>query len=275
MIVVLVVVLLYALSLVAYQWLRASQHPLTPPDLKATSGTVVLITLTSLNTIDDQINARVLVLPAADLVDPRLGVLTTDMTVRLRPATDLQLRYAAGDAPGEVTTSIPASGIADHWPFDTFTSESVNADVLIGSGASRQMRPARVEIAGLIDGWHIATTHAGPSKLGAEGGDNASVQLTRSRGQLAFDVGICLVLLTLPAVALFVAIETVRRRRRFQPPFSTFLAAMLFAVIPIRNVFPGNPPPGGWVDQALVLWVLMALVAAIVLYIIAWHRQSD
>ena len=35
---------------------------------------------------------------------------------------------------------------------------------------------------------------------------------------------------------------------------------MLFAVIPIRNFLPGAPPPGAWIDQALVLWVLIALV---------------
>jgi hypothetical protein len=50
---------------------------------------------------------------------------------------------------------------------------------------------------------------------------------------------------------------------------------MLFAVVPIRNILPGSPPFGAWVDQALVLWVLVALVVAMTLFVITWYRQSD
>ncbi len=88
-------------------------------------------------------------------------------------------------------------------------------------------------------------------------------------------IGICLVLITLPALALFVAIEMLLGRRKFQPPFGTWFAAMLFSVVPIRSVLPGDPPPGSWVDEAIVLWVLIALAAAMVLYITAWFKRSD
>ena len=50
---------------------------------------------------------------------------------------------------------------------------------------------------------------------------------------------------------------------------------MLFAVVPLRNLLPGAPPAGAWIDQAVVLWLLTALAAAMVLYIVAWRRQSD
>jgi hypothetical protein len=99
--------------------------------------------------------------------------------------------------------------------------------------------------------------------------------IQRTRGALAFDLGILLVLLTLPATALFVAIETVLGRRRFHPPLTTWFAAMLFAVVPLRNLLPGAPPAGAWVDLAVVLWVLIAVAAAMVIYIIAWWRQSE
>jgi len=48
---------------------------------------------------------------------------------------------------------------------------------------------------------------------------------------------------------------------------------MLFAVIPIRNFLPGSPPPGAWIDQALVTWVLIG--RAMALYMVTWYRQSD
>lgn len=59
------------------------------------------------------------------------------------------------------------------------------------------------------------------------------------------------------------------------PPFVTRFAAMLFAVMPIRNFLPGAPPPGAWIGQALVIWVLTALVGVMGLYMVTWYRQSD
>lgn len=88
-------------------------------------------------------------------------------------------------------------------------------------------------------------------------------------------LGICLVLLALPALALFAAIEMLLGKKQFQPAFSSWFAAMLFAVVPIRNFLPGDPPPGSWIDEALVLWVLIALVAAMVIYVVAWARRSN
>ncbi|WP_236746664.1 DUF4436 family protein, partial [Mycobacteroides abscessus] len=81
--------------------------------------------------------------------------------------------------------------------------------------------------------------------------------------------------LTLPTMALIVAIETVKGRKKFHPPLTTWFGTMLFAIVPLRNILPGAPPPGAWIDQALVLWVLIALVVAMVLYVEAWWKQSD
>jgi len=59
------------------------------------------------------------------------------------------------------------------------------------------------------------------------------------------------------------------------PPYSTWYAATLFAIVPLRNFFPGSPPPRSWVDQAIVLWVLIALVSAMALFVVAWWPQRD
>jgi uncharacterized protein DUF4436 len=76
-------------------------------------------------------------------------------------------------------------------------------------------------------------------------------------------------------MALLVAIPMVRGKKKFMPPFSTWYAAMLFAIVPLRKILPGAPPPGAWIDQALVLWVLIALIVAMALYVVAWYRYSD
>jgi hypothetical protein len=48
---------------------------------------------------------------------------------------------------------------------------------------------------------------------------------------------------------------------------------MLFAVVPLRNFLPGSPPTGAWIDQTIVIWVLLGLAVAMVIYIVAWYRD--
>jgi Domain of unknown function (DUF4436) len=64
-------------------------------------------------------------------------------------------------------------------------------------------------------------------------------------------------------------------RTSFLPPFTTWYGAMLFAIVALRNFLPGNPPLAPWIDQAVVLWVLIGLVVAMALFILAWWRHRD
>ena len=102
-----------------------------------------------------------------------------------------------------------------------------------------------------------------------------TITLHGSKGPLIFDFGICLVLIALPALALWVAIPMALGRTSFLPPFITWYAAMLFAIVPLGNILPGGPPFGSWIDRAVVLWVLIGLVAAMTLFLIAWWRNRD
>lgn len=238
---------------------------------------MVLVTLESLRPIDNRLAVKVLVLPDDSLMNPRLGVLNTDISVRLYPANELgDLIYPAGKAPSQVGTTIVAAGDPNNWPFDSYTTPIIQADVLVGSGDDRQYLPARVEVTGSLEGWDMRSERSGSSTQSeSDRGDDASITLRRSKGPLVFDLGICLVLLSLPTLALFVVIQIMRDRKKLSLSFLGWFSALLFAVVPIRNILPGSPPFGAWVDQALVVWVLVALVVAMTLFIITWYRRPD
>jgi len=273
---VLAIVAIYVGSLVGYFLLDRSAHELVPHDLSAAHETVVLLELTAVHPTENRIEASVQVVPEGKFLDPEFGVLNTDITVRLYPSTEFgDLNYPAGRTPQRETTSIHAAGDANRWPFDTYTTKTISAEVFVGTGESRHYVPARVEVFGSLYGWDVRSDRTGPSTKSGNEDDNATILIRRSHGPLALIIGICLVLVSLPALALFVAIEMLLGRRKFQPPFGTWFAAMLFSVVPIRSVLPGSPPPGSWIDEAIVLWVLIALATAMVLYITAWFRRSD
>ena len=223
---------------------------------------------------------NVLVYPGISAYDNRFDVLATDVAVRLYPTSDLgDLHYPKGKAPAQLSTTVEAHGDVGNWPFDTYSTEPISADAFVGSGDNIKKVPARVEVTGELDGWDVSVNRvhdpaALPTQRGSDNG-NVVITLKRAKGPLIFDLGICLVLIALPTLALLVAIPMVLGRRKFLPPFATWYAANLFAIVPLRNILPGAPPPGSWIDQAIVQWVLIGLVTAMSLYILAWVRQGD
>lgn len=273
------IVLVYLASVIGYFWLDSSATEVKPGDLRHSGETVVLIELTAIRPVEDALTAAVLVLPEPSLVDES-GALKTDLAVRLYAANDFnQLCYPRGHVPGWEPTTLHLYGDADRWPFDKFTTGTLSADAFVGSCDSRNYAPARVEVEGSLNGWNVASESAelasSPHTEAAHDHNSVTLSFSRARGPLALIAGFCLVLLALPAIALYVSVEMLLGRKAFQPAFSTFFASMLFAVVPIRNVMPGSPPAGSWVDEAITVWVLIALTAATVIYIVAWARRAD
>ncbi len=280
--VVVAMIAIYALSLLGVHQLQEAEAPLPPLDLSQGGGdaTIVQLRLEELKPVANRLTVNVLVYPGISAYDNRFDVLATDVSVRLYPTSDLgDLHYPKGKAPAQLTTTVEAHGDPGNWPFDSYRSEPISADAFVGSGDNTKKVPARVEVTGELDGWDVGVNRlhdpaALPTSRATDNG-NVVITLRRAKGPLIFDLGICLVLISLPTLALLVAIPMALGRRKFLPPFATWYAANLFAIVPLRNILPGAPPPGSWIDQAIVQWVLIALVTAMSLYILAWIRQGD
>jgi hypothetical protein len=281
-IILMVIVSVYVLSLLGVHQLQEAEAPLPPLDLSQGGGdaTIVQLRLEELKPTANRLTVNVLVYPGISSYDNRFDVLATDVAVRLYPTSDLgDLHYPKGKAPAQLSTTVEAHGDVGNWPCDTYSTEPISADAFVGSGENIKKVPARVEVTGELDGWDVSVNRvhdpaALPTQRGSDNG-NVVITLKRAKGPLIFDLGICLVLIALPTLALLVAIPMALGRRKFLPPFATWYAANLFAIVPLRNILPGAPPPGSWIDQAIVQWVLIGLVTAMSLYILAWVRQGD
>ena len=273
------VIVVYVLSLIAVHLLAKSAPPLPGVDLSKVEAddSIVQVRLEKLDTVANRLTVNVLVYPKDSLYDKNLGVLTTDAAVRLYPENDLgDLQYPVGKAPAQVSTTIEAQGDPGNWPFDSYKTQVIAADVFTGTGQSREKVPARVEVTGKLDGWDATVTRVhDPEDSNPDVQDDAIITLHRAKGPLIFDVGICLVLIALPVLALWVAIPVALGRTSFLPPMTTWYGAMLFAIVPLRNILPGSPPYGSWIDQAIVLWVLIGLVGAMAMFLFGWWRQRD
>src|SRR6201995_3112434 len=269
----------YGLSLLGVRALQKSEGPLPPLDLSQAGpdDTVVQIRLQELKPTTNRLAVNVLIYPGESLYDKRFDELNTDIAVRLYPPNDLgDLQFPKGKAPAQVNTTIEAHGNPGSGPFDSNGPEPHSADVFVGTGAERKRIPAVVQVTGSMDGWDAEVQrNTDKSETGSHNTSSVVFTLQRAKGPLLFDLAIIFVLVSLPTLALVVAIPMAMGRRKFVPPFATWYAANLFAIVPLRNILPGAPPPGSMIDQALVQWVLLALATAMALYIYSYIRQGD
>lgn len=231
-------------------------------------GTTVTIDLQELQSVKGGLTGNVTVSPGPELLDPLTGGLKDDLTVAVHSAVSPTRRtWSKGMVPGVIPVPLTITGDPSDYPFDHYHSGPITVDLL--HGASQVPQRASVTFVDRLPGWRIDIPVSGKADIPAP----YRVELHRSPSTVAFAAVIVAMLIALAGIGLFVALQTALDRRKFQPPMTTWYAAMLFAVMPLRNALPDSPPIGSWIDVTVTLWVIVALVNAMLLYIYCWWRH--
>ncbi|MHA7651763.1 DUF4436 domain-containing protein [Mycobacterium sp. ML4] len=231
-------------------------------------GTQVTFDIEDIQSDNSLLRANITVVPGPGLLDPRTHTLKDDLSVVATSVTSASKRtWPKGTLPDIIPVSVTLTGDVADWPFDSYQSGPLAMQLF--SGAALTPEPTHATLVDRLLGWKIEV-----NRLGA-GNERAPYRLNlyRSPSTAAFAVVILGVLVALAVLALFVAVQTFRDRRRFQPPMTTWYAAMLFAVMPLRGALPDSPPFGAWIDVTVVLWVVVVLVISLTLYIACWWRH--
>lgn len=242
------------------------EEQVTPPE----DGVKIVLSLSSMDAQTSGMDATVSIVPGSELVDAT-GALNRRVQVVLDPISQsFPLVFEEGFEPSPLPITIRLDGDLEGWPFDHYQAlVSASATQLVGD--QREPLDFTGEITGhVIHGWRVDATDDVPQP----GGDTSVFALTAKRagGTLVMGLLLVLVLIALPVLAFFVVYETMTRRRKVEATFFSWFAALLFATIPIRGFLPGAPPPGSWIDVAVVVWVLAGLVTALAIYVWCWTR---
>lgn len=232
---------------------------------QADDSTTATLTVEEMQSNYSAVVANLAVLPGSAMLDPLSHRLKENLTLRVRSAAvPTHREYSKGMLPGMFPVPLTLAGHLERWPFDHYRSGPIEVQLFHGDQATPEIVP--VTFVDHLSGWQVGASKAderAPYRL----------NLRRAPSTAAFAVVVIGVLITIAALALFVAIQTVRDRRKFQPPMTTWYGAMLFAVVPLRNALPGSPPFGSWIDLTVVIWVLVALAVSMALYISCWWRH--
>jgi hypothetical protein len=241
-------------------------HPVNERQFGA-DATTVTIDLEDIRSNNSVLATNISVAPGPALLDPVTHKLNDDLTLEVTSVvTPSKRTWAKGSLPDVWPVSLILSGEVADWPFDEYRSKPVTIEV--ERGANETPVPASVIFVDRLLGWSVKMTDPGTAASGPY-----QVDLSRTLSTVSFGVVIVVVYLALAGLGLFVAVQTRRNKRKFQPPMTTWYAAMLFAVMPLRTALPDSPPFGSWIDVSVVLWVIVVLVISMTLYISCWWRH--
>ena len=248
----------------------AASQPIPAHGLPTSGGTTVTLDVVSISNTYNELVGDLIIKPGPALLDPATDGLKQDLTVAVTSVTTpVRRTYSKGMLPGVFPVPLTLARDVERWPFDSYYTGPITVTLFTGAGQVAER--ANVTFVDRLAGWkvHVARVNnvnpLAPYEL----------QLQRSPSTMVFAIVILCIFVAIAAVCLFVAIQTTRDPRRFQSPMTTWYAAMLFAVVPLRNALPGSPAFGSWIDLTIVLWVLVALVVSMLLYIAAWWRATS
>jgi hypothetical protein len=231
-------------------------------------ATTVTLNVESIQSNYGVLMGNLTISPGPALLDPGIDGLKQDLTVEVTSvATPVKRTWTKGMLPGVLPVPLTLSRDVERWPFDRYYTGPITVELFVGAAQTPQR--ANIVIIDRLPGWKVQAS--GPNK--ARPAAVYEVELQRSASTTVFAVVILCILVAIAGAAVFVAVQTLRGRRKFQSPMTTWYAAMLFAVVPLRNALPGSPAFGSWIDMTIVLWVLVALVVSMLLYIACWWRH--
>jgi hypothetical protein len=187
-------------------------------------------------------------------------------------------RYAAGDRISPVDITIGLGGDTNAYPFDTYHAPFaviVTTSPPGGNptGAAAANPVTRLEFDGTLSGFRVTSK---PRHEQVAEPDVLALDLTirRTPATDAFAILILVLQVLLASAAAALAVLVWSRHRRVEVTMLTWLAAMLFAIVPLRNAMPGSPPIGALVDVVVFFWAVTVIALSLVSVLVRWSRQE-
>lgn len=242
-------------------------------------GDAVLLALspTAVDAASDRISATISVVSFGPAAAAATGMPESDLTLVVSGTDGARtFEYAADEIPPILSLRFVTDGAIEQWPFDAHVAQFA---AVVFQERGGDLRPLPTVLCGVVHvpSWSFsAEVVDGTGAIVVDGESAAEVRLTaqRSGATIAFGCIILGLLIVMPVLGLTVSIRVLRGERKAEASLMSWMAAMLFATVPLRGFLPGSPPVGSWVDYLVVLWVIAGLIASLVIYVIAWLRWA-
>jgi hypothetical protein len=272
-VIALVVAVLYTVVAYAYD-AQGSLQAANDAGPDPTPGLSVTVEPLEVNAVTNQATVRLTFkVTDGDLSDGTR--LTQNLRVDLTSsAGDQEFRFAAGTVVSPQTATIGLDGELAFYPFDSHTGDFSLASDTYEKGADgtpQSVAPVYVTVgaAGGVSGW--ATTVDFQELPGSA---TVTVAFDRAFSTQVFALLLLALAVMLATATLVVGFLVASQRRRAEVGLMSWTAALLFALPALRTFMPNSPPIGAAIDIYVYLWVMAGAIAAAIIMIVSWVRQS-
>ncbi|MDF2444187.1 MAG: hypothetical protein JWR01_2390 [Subtercola sp.] len=236
----------------------------------------VVLSPQTVDAAGERISTQLSLIVSPELLEPDSSTLADQLIVVVSPVDGSQtIDFAAGSIPATTTVSLFAPGAVENWPFDTYRSNLQLGVYVVKDGEPVALANPYIIGTGYLPGWSLSAPK--PTLADRDGVGIFEVEITavRSWSTLAFGILLLGLMVLIAALVLYVSTTVYRGQRKVEASFMSWIGAMLFATIPLRGFLPGSPPIGSWIDFLVVLWVIVALVTGLGIYVTAWTRWGS
>ena len=142
----------YIFTLFNYQWL--APHALPKVDLRSPKDTVVKLHIENMQTKENLLDVKLVLKPDEAIVDKRTGRLNADTAVRFPMQDDMGEVHSRNREELRHRSKPPSRrGVNPrNWPLDTYTTDVIRAEWLVGAGESSHYEPPRSRWTGRLTG---------------------------------------------------------------------------------------------------------------------------
>lgn len=266
--VILGIVVVYASVITLYA--LSGQVRVTQDGSPTADDTVVEIETRAVHALDRELELSVTVRPSGPLAQESPLAFDEDVVLLMLPVRGAgQVTIPKDQIVAPTVANVVLDGSIDVWPFDRYEADDVL--ILPGHVVDDEFEAVQTyyTVDGEVPGWAVSVQVV-------QKGELPSIQFTahRSVATIVFAIVLLALMIVTPVLVLMVAISAYRGRRKVEATLMSWMGAMLFATIPLRNFFPGAPPIGSWVDYLVVLWVIVGLVTGLAIFAAAWMRWT-
>lgn len=196
--------------------------------------------ITKVDSATQQLSVTIIdVAASGKLADPD-GNFAQAVTLTTAAIGNWKAEIKAGDPAPDIEQKVGVDGAVTDYPFDRYTGR-LEVHVYTADGSNLPVALTVVN----TDPFFGLSTSAGTAQ---NGGAVVNLGLHRSMPTIIFAVFIMVLMFGLAIGAVVAAFYILNWRRGLIFPACSMMAAILFALIPLRNAVPGNPPIGSIID---------------------------
>jgi hypothetical protein len=248
---------------ISFYWLEhhKGHHPTVLGDTDNPDHMTITVLIQKIDPSAARVSAQLELRGEGSLVDERTHDLKEDATLITNAVTNPTVVSKANERPEFVSVEFALrDGTITDYPFDSYTA-NFYFHVLVGDSQNKRAVPVRVVFNNIDAFFKLAPTQEKSIQLHQAGRETKTVETSqslfaatstvkRSTSTVVFAVFIMIFMWCLTIAALIAAWFVASGRLGLFWSALGFLGTLLFALIPLRNAVPGNPPIGSLIDFA-------------------------